>query len=509
MEFKLKCCKRKDFNNLCCKTCLGVYHPSCMERYKAVKLLGNNIIYCSAECESKELDSKQNEDELLKLINRYKADLLEKDLAIEKLEDDNDKIRNAFENEISQLSNKIKEKNMFIKRLQRKTKDFEDEVFEDEKKSIEKINEQSDKINSLKKKIIELDSANKILSQEKDISYEELKKAKNDLQEIKELSQNMLVSIRTLEKDNEALSNEIRSLKERALPNTSKVFVKPRDEIIVEDDSTPEVISVSSESSKIPGKVIQKARQYVHTKGKHLLLFGDHSCRDWAVCFKKIPIMVDYEILGITKPYVDLKELTKTVFNCTKNYSESDCVIISLDLRSVKVINTSHLKELFSVAKFTNCIVTIKNNFFDSACFKIYDYISKFNKTNNTSIKIVENYRQGIYFRHNTRTLCNLLSNYVLNQKHIGVLKGIVTNVFVNEDDVTSFNDSCGSSVEISVPLVALSAEELSLPDINNSVQSTSVTEGNSPLPEIFSNMEVNVTESHFLVDLQPPLMIS
>ncbi|KAL3283523.1 hypothetical protein HHI36_006662 [Cryptolaemus montrouzieri] len=60
------CCANKPFKNYVCINCLGVYHESCMERLKNLKLLRGYKVEC---CEKEEIQSNLlRENQTLKNI---------------------------------------------------------------------------------------------------------------------------------------------------------------------------------------------------------------------------------------------------------------------------------------------------------------------------------------------------------------------------------------------------------------------------------------------------------
>lgn len=417
------------------------------------------------------------------------------------------------------------------------------------------LNDQSTAIEVLNNEMSKLKESNHQLEEESNIACEIKNKLENDLEDLRNLSKDMISSIKTLENENKFLTDEISGLRHalevgdvgrhigdydklpssrRAAPATAIpheitslkkrdfasgadwVLPAERNSAIQTEPTTVEGCNSnnvsSTRSSNITSASYQKNNEYkCMSKSGRILVFGDQSCRGWATRFRRNPEMERYEVLGITQPNADLKTLTNTIFNYAKNYSISDCVVISLDIRSITFKSFSNLRALLSIARFTNCIVVIKHHNFDSRCFKIYDYISKFNKKNNTSVKIVENYKLGAYFRHSTSSICSLLGNYVLAQARAGsaaLLKSIFTDVTVYDDvflpnSNNNDNNKCDLIGEISVPVensTDISINNLSLTSHNYTDNSAS----SDPLGDDISNRELNVNVD-FLETAQPP----
>ncbi|CAH1099747.1 unnamed protein product [Psylliodes chrysocephalus] len=67
-----KCCQNKIFVNYICIRCINIFHQSCLERMKNVKILKGYRVICSIECAEKD-DScagvENDPEELLKELN--------------------------------------------------------------------------------------------------------------------------------------------------------------------------------------------------------------------------------------------------------------------------------------------------------------------------------------------------------------------------------------------------------------------------------------------------------
>ena len=163
-----KCCKNKKFNDLVCVECLSVYHPSCIERKSYYKVLNQHKIYCSSKCEK---------------------DFIEKEQIIEKLQEELEILR---------------KENKSLKHVRKKSQ------------STKTVNEDSDEkseVYNLKKKLQDLKETNKILEQERLTYMDESLEVRQKLENLQEIKEEMLNSIRTLEMDNEVYKKEVQDLK--------------------------------------------------------------------------------------------------------------------------------------------------------------------------------------------------------------------------------------------------------------------------------------------------------
>lgn len=182
MNRALKCCRSKDFANFCCITCSSIFHPSCLERYKEVVKLGGYRIYCSSECQKRAIDDEERVGALLEEIERLKREIEGRDHC--------------------------------IKRLDRRSREFEDEVSEAEEKYNQQVLEMRDKIARLNRELSELRQKNLELQGMVQDDKLLVTKLESDIKEISSINENMLISIRTLESENDVYRAEIKDLKQ-------------------------------------------------------------------------------------------------------------------------------------------------------------------------------------------------------------------------------------------------------------------------------------------------------
>lgn len=207
MATKFKCCK-KDMNNYICIACQHIFHSSCLARMKNVKKLHEHYIYCSEGCVKNEKYKKDEMDILVLELEKNKRSLSEKDITMTELEFRATEEIEEMKNAIGELQTKNKEKDSFIKKLQKQIKDFEDEVFEEEQKFEARQMEQKRHVEKLLKEITEMKQQNRTLSEEIRKNKDEHKLLTNKLKILQEIRDEMTISIETLEAENDMYKNK-------------------------------------------------------------------------------------------------------------------------------------------------------------------------------------------------------------------------------------------------------------------------------------------------------------
>lgn len=153
MDKNFKCCK-KDFNSYCCKNCLGIFHESCLGKKKNVLHLGGHQILCSKSCQEKSNDFTASvKAKLREQVNSLQIEIAE-------ITDKSDTQISLLENELALKNSELNDKDAYILRMRRNTKDFEDEVFEQEQNFQSTIDTQKRQIEELK---LEIDRLNKLI----------------------------------------------------------------------------------------------------------------------------------------------------------------------------------------------------------------------------------------------------------------------------------------------------------------------------------------------------------
>lgn len=207
------CCKAKECLYFCCIQCHGVFHLSCMGRKKNVTKAGDHKVICSSECERR----KKQEDDRLDRLSEELINLRNERLTIlERIEEnESDRIKDLV-GEVGRLYAEIGEKDMFIQRLEKRRRDFEQEAVASEQSFMKKMEEQKKIIAELNKELVLLGRKNNDL----ECRIGEVEAARLRLQGeivgMNEMRTSMLTSIETLTAESEFYLSELKRCKNSA-----------------------------------------------------------------------------------------------------------------------------------------------------------------------------------------------------------------------------------------------------------------------------------------------------
>lgn len=394
MDATFKCCKKKECTSVCCTQCLSIFHQSCIMRNKLMQHIGGHKIICSKECAMKKKKDKDDqidaENKIEELMKKIKA--LEKQL--DEMEREHDKQVNELFEEITLLKKDNKEREDFILKLRRTSRDFADEVDVIEQNYVIKLDKQDGLISELKSKIEILSQKNTSLHEklestttdfckyqsdiekvnankdnklahekqkyelklehqrdkmtelnneltEKTKSHEKLeitlqknseysKKLETEIKELETISRQMVVSIRTLEDEVKSSNIKLNELTEELVLWKSDKTIMNQN-ILTNGNSDTGQISIKEES-------------------RILLVAGNHG--------KHLAQMIHRQISGkcliysILKPNATEVELLKTIQQNGADFTKNDLVILWPNK-----INISLKKNLISALKYTNIII--------------------------------------------------------------------------------------------------------------------------------------------------------
>mgnify|MGYP000155534021 FL=1 len=491
MADTFKCCKNKPNNNWICIVCHNLYHPGCWKRTKNYTVINENWIWCSEQCanqssivsedtlsalqqlvneKTKELESKNEyikrlkrqsttfegeaaemEAQLVSQIESYKSELKvttrkmeEQKEMLEKLTPTNNLVSTSTQTPI--LTNNRETETIFIKAA-KETRTNVRSLCEAESQT-ESQTGMNDDIDILRSECAELKEENTVLWSNKNKADDEIKRAKDDLSYLQEMHREMLDSLRTIEADNKVLSEQVALLKSE-LPRV----MSPK-KLCSSSPPKPPVLEVCNVPS-----VEMKRDHHGNTEIKRVSIYGDQSCRGWASALYQQLDSSKYKVFGLPASGSSINSLKDNIFTYSKDFTCSDCVIISLDLRTTKIGHIDNLKGLLSTARFTNVILVIKDNYCSHLCKKIYNFVSDFNKNNrNLGIRVIENYRtRDFHFRYNAESISNILAKYLLCQNWVNrniCLKSIVCNNITLNNEPNEKIDLTASPTNPSQPIV-------------------------------------------------------
>ncbi|KAG5879265.1 hypothetical protein JTB14_001710 [Gonioctena quinquepunctata] len=123
-----------------------------------------------------------------------KKEIYERDLLLQKNEDDTNEEVVRLNSVIDQLKQTIEENNNYIKRQNRRTRDFEDEAMERDVKDHSMLKEQNSIIEALNKKIIGIRETKQSYENDLKIRNDELKLLEVELNRMEEINRSMVDS---------------------------------------------------------------------------------------------------------------------------------------------------------------------------------------------------------------------------------------------------------------------------------------------------------------------------
>lgn len=402
MSRNFKCCKTKEFLNYFCISCASVYHPSCLDRVSDCIKLGGYKIFCSSECQSKE-----NIDEV------------EKDTLVE---------------EIVKLKEEITAKNIHIERLKRRTEDFSQDVSEAEENYLAQLSKNSKLIADLNKEIIDLRRKNPEMEELIKNNESLSKKFQQEIQDMTDINRNMLTTIQTLEKDNEAYIIEMsklrKQLKDQELGNTQCRKCR-------EKQNTDKRTSTK--------------------KNSQLLIIGDNNARGCAVIIKNIAnICLD------TNTQYDNKKLfnenVEEAIKLSSNFTKQDFIIFLAgkgDAIKGRKIEKKQMDRLIDQCKRTNLIIVgptfqdsrpVLNDIIQQQNFELKHYLEQKGLT--TFIPAISSNRHGI-IKHNTKVQ---LMKYIWLNFLLPSITALATKIHSPSSHKTKSDDTIHTLNETNFP---------------------------------------------------------
>nr|CAI5845634.1 unnamed protein product [Callosobruchus analis] len=378
--------------------------------------LTENKIYCSPECEAKTNDSN---------VERQQAD-------------------------IKRLELEVIEKQAYIDRLQKRARDFENDVIEVEQKYIEEqhiykaeLKNNKEQMYLLRQKIIETEETNKNLTEKIEKYLSQIKQLNIEINELKQVEVEMLNSLTVLEATNDTYVNEIERLQYGAdtCDATTELEDDSKTEECVRRHSTTEVHPVSELSSSSVAENVPTTGNVSSTsfeagpevpintiqRKKKIIIYGD----EYAINFRKSLDMYignSFQVDAFVKPNIEFSALTKNLFQHVVSLQEDDYFIVMI---STKNISNRHslergLSNLIPVCKFTNLIfLCAKNEMGDEIL------INKINAKINIYKKF--NLNCSIHFGYNFGSKLNTsktVSNYIKQNKGSSI---VLTTVVLNQ----------------------------------------------------------------------------
>lgn len=335
MEGHYKCCRKKEFTGLICVVCLGVYHPSCLERKKQFRSLEGYKIYCSEMCERGDVDPSRKANHFCEEIAKLKYSIKEREIAIERMEYENRERVDEMQRVIDQLQSDMEQKEVHIKRMSKRTQDFEEEVFEIESRDTQKLKEQSETILRLNREVIE--AREEMRRHEADLVSRdgEIDALNNRIRELDQIGREMVESIRILEEENSRGFRELSNLREvvRVLRRRS-VGSDMAEGGGSQDVGRGGFVGATQSSQDLDKSATQKAGRIQGedsgVKPGRILILCDETgrkLRDFIVSKLEYKGYTNYVIETVIKPGAMYESVIEDMIALTSGYTDRDYVI--------------------------------------------------------------------------------------------------------------------------------------------------------------------------------------
>lgn len=319
-----KCCRTKDVGKYICTVCLSVFHPSCLERdtKKSAVKLGGYRIFCSIECQTKHIEQEEREKGLLEVIDKLQTDLKEKDI--------------------------------HISRINRRTRDFEDEVADAEKGYLDVLEGNKRTISELEKRVGELKSRSELLHNENRANLLKIQELERNVTDLNIINRDMLTTIETLETENNVYATELTTLRE-SLQTLSGGNLEPDFTGEREQNSVDTHSSALEHAQSVPQNLFMLNQQ---REGNKVVVYGDQSARGLSMALTRLLDAGKYRVEGTIFSGCDTHTLGANVFNVAGGLTSSDYFIFVKNLTMGRM-DRATLDKVVNVGKFANVIFCI------------------------------------------------------------------------------------------------------------------------------------------------------
>lgn len=325
-----------------CDYCKLIYCKECSSltttETHAIALSVRSLLYLCRECK-RYLKDLPNVKSIVEQLDKLKRDCKEKDLHLDTIESNSIQRIEELETENFNLTKECADKSAHIKRLNRKTQDFEDSVFESEQRYAADLKAIKDKNLSLEKDMIKLLEKNKELLKNLNDLEDKNNVLKKELQELNILKTSMLVTIETLTAENE---NYIAQLKEANM----KLFESRSHGTIPCEQSKDEPPTICNE--KPP------------TKHPRVLLIGNRACVNGTARLLKQYAGTVFDTNSQYKNRATLEELIDTFLPLARGFTRNDYVLLFTgNVNAIKGhrVKEHHLNLLRKLAAQCNLVI--------------------------------------------------------------------------------------------------------------------------------------------------------
>ncbi|CAG9772138.1 unnamed protein product [Ceutorhynchus assimilis] len=449
-----------------CDLCQQVFCKLCAQltttEAHAVSLAQRNLIFFCQGCKillKEHISDSTKYKTLLENYEKIKQESAEKDKRFEELEDKCFKETHELQDEIDELHADNKAKADHIKRINRRTQDFENIACNTEQELAAKINDQKGEILQLNQNVSNLITVNLDLDKQLKECRLTVSRLEGDLGDITETNKNMLTTIQVLSEEKKSYLEELKSAKVNLLHakeelkttksrcdslemighQQSLIGARPSEDLAkcCEPTAADDSFTLINDNSVLKDcitldKEMETARHRANASycvPRKCIVCGDFSARSLSTTMSKL-VNSSHMIKGYVYNGLNMKSLVERMFLLSFDLTENDTIVVSLNLNSTSP-SIADIGRILSMGSTTNLVLMLKCNFRDypeARFHKLSGFVSEYVQKNNCSIRLISNTCTNSRYRHTLRSLSKLLALYVETSVVLGrklVLKSV------------------------------------------------------------------------------------
>lgn len=455
MENRFICCNRKVPHYVFCANCGATAHINCLKKNETIIHWNGNEILCSDKCLEKYIKTKEINKNYLKEINSLNDTICEKD-----------KVNKELLEEMTKLKWETEEKDSYIEKIKRNSRDFENEAYDAERNYETMMKEYKTQIVALKKVVLNLQKKEEEYLHEMNTNKTMLGKFEENLTVLTVANKNMISTIEVLESERDQHILELISLRKQL--SDSKVRKKEdndlqnRKEVLSNSEknhqsnqlelSTNSILeadtnnSEEKNSTKVkPDETLQIA-QVEKQDSVNIHVIGDESSRNVSSRLNTVLVNRGYKTEGRCQPEADFLAVVEIALKVGTFSGQNDFIIVMFN--SKNVIGPASLKKglrkLCRLSKTTNVVILTQcDTILELNINRLIDReIKKYFAKNNSSLTFLP-------ISNKKRYLNILIYKYIIPLSEIIckpiVLKTVKTTVLQTDQTKTFFRAECRS----------------------------------------------------------------
>ncbi|CAG9823857.1 unnamed protein product [Phaedon cochleariae] len=263
--------------------------------------------------------SKNDNDEIYQKLQK-EVDRLK--MTLDNKEREQEDMMNQFLSEIECLKKGNEEKEKYILQLQKRSKDFEDEVYHAEESLLNESHMHKKTIAELNEEIKNLSEMNDLLQEENSAYQDNITKLENEMKEFRSIRENMLTSIEVLTTDNDQYSRELMKLRSEVnIFKRQKLEGKKGVENMVDRIATisQDIVKTRVLNNALPDPNTLKESVSV----KNILIVAGYQGKLLGN-FMRNQINNDFLVQSVIKPNCSVEELISTALNNSRSFTKHD-----------------------------------------------------------------------------------------------------------------------------------------------------------------------------------------